>query len=194
MYTQAFEAAINHAMLYEVGGHWNINTPGAKEGWVETPAYRKACGYTNDPTDRGGETKYGVAKNANPHVNITHLDFETAKAIYFSNYWLNAKCDKMNGRLAALQFDGAVNHGPSQASKFIQRAIKVTDDGAIGPVTLAALATKDPITICNDVCDMRAKFYRDIVANKPEQAKYFNGWMRRVNEMRAFVTDLSKNF
>jgi hypothetical protein len=193
-YTQAFEQAVNHAMLYEVGGFWDINKQGAKEGWIDTPEHRKACGYTNDPKDRGGETKYGIAKNPNPSLDITHMDYESAKAVYYSHYWLTAKCDKMNGRLAALQFDGAIQHGPGTASKFIQRAIGVDDDGAIGPVTLTSLATKDPIVICNAVCDKRVKFYNDIVANDATQQRFLAGWLRRVDEMRAFVTDPNRSF
>jgi lysozyme family protein len=189
MYTIAFEQALNHAMLYEVGGWWNLNTPGAREGWIDTLAHRQACGYGNDSDDSGGETKYGIAKNANPYVDVTHLEWEGAKAVYYAIYWLNSKCDKMNGRLAVLHFDGAIQHSPSQAAKFIQRAIGVTDDGAIGPLTLAELAKKDPFSICNAVCDQRVKYYNDIVAHNPSQAKYLNGWLRRVAEMRAFTTN-----
>jgi lysozyme family protein len=193
-YSQAFEQAVNHAMLYEVGGWWNLNTPGAKEGWTDTPDHRKACGYTNDPNDHGGETKYGIAKNANPDIDVTHLDWEGAKAVYYSHYWLNGKCDKMNGRVAALNFDGGIQHGPGTAAKFIQRAIGVDDDGAIGPGTLSVLNSKEPIPVCNSVCDQRAKYYNNIVANNSSQQKYLAGWLRRVNEMRAFVTDPSKQF
>jgi len=194
MYTNAFEQAIDHAMLYEVNGGWDINKPGAKDGLIDTKIHRRNCGYTIDPDDSGGETKYGIAKTSNPNINVTYLDYEGAKSVYYSNYWLNAKCDKMNGRLAALNFDGAVQHGPSQAAKFIQRAIGVIDDGAIGPVTLSALASGDPIAICNSVCDQRVKFYTDIIAAKPSQQKYLNGWLRRVTEMRDFVTDPNRNF
>jgi len=188
-YTQAFEKAINHAMLYEVGGFWNIDAPGTQDG---TDAH--ACGYTNDPHDRGGETKYGIAKNSNPDLDITHMDWDTAKAVYFSHYWLNAKCDKMDGRLAILQFDGAIQHGPGTASKFIQRAIEVEDDGAIGPITLASLADQDATEICNSVCDQRVKYYNEIVAEDDTQQKYLAGWLRRVAEMRAFVTSPARTF
>ncbi len=194
MYSTAFEAAINHCMLYEVGGHWDLNTPGTKEGLIDTPAHRKACGYTNDPHDHGGETKYGIAKTANPNIDVTHLDYDGAKAVYYANYWLNGKCDKMNGRLAALHFDSAVQHGSGTAAKFVQRAINVNADGAIGPVSLASLNSKDPVTICNLVCDQREKFYNAIVSRDPTQNIYLKGWLRRVTEMRAFVTDLNRNF
>jgi lysozyme family protein len=189
IYSQAFESAVDHLMLYEVGGFWDINAHGARDG-----TNARACGYTNDPNDRGGETKYGIAKNANPTIDITHLDWEGAKAVYYSHYWLNSKCDKINGRIAALQFDGSVQHGPSTSAKFIQRAIGVTDDGVIGPATLSILNTKDPIAACNSVCDQRNKYYSDIVTHNPIQIKYLSGWLRRVSEMRAFVTNPNKLF
>jgi len=133
-------------------------------------------------------------KNANPDLDITHMDWSTAKAVYFSHYWLNAKCDKMDGRLAALQFDGAIQHGPGTASKFIQRAIEVEDDGAIGPITLASLADQDATEICNSVCDQRVKYYNEIVAEDPTQQKFLGGWLRRVKEMRTFVTSPAQSF
>jgi lysozyme family protein len=189
MYPPAFEKAINHAMIYEVGGFWNLDEPGARDG---TNAH--ACGYTNDPDDHGGETKYGIAKNGNPELDITHMDWETAKSVYYSHYWLNAKCDKMDGRLAALQFDGAIQHGPGTASKFIQRALGVKDDGGIGPVTLAALSTQNVFTICGLVCDQRVKYYNEIVSEDPSQQRFLRGWIRRVTEMRAFVSSPARAF
>jgi lysozyme family protein len=193
-YSNAFEKAVDHAMLYEVGMFWNLNAPGARDGLVDTKEHRRACGYVNDPDDKGGETKYGIAKNANSSIDITHLNWDGAKAIYYSHYWLNAKCDKMPGRIAALQFDGSVNHGPGTASKFIQRAIGVVDDGAIGPKTLTALETKNEIELCNSVCDQRETYYRNIVSNNPTQQKYLAGWLRRVTEMRDFVTNKTVQF
>jgi lysozyme family protein len=189
MYSDAFEKAVDHAMKYEVGGFWDVDAPGARDG-----TNKKASGYVNDPVDPGGETKYGVAKNANPTVDITNLDWEGAKAIYYTKYWLAAKCDKLDGRIAVLHFDSAVNHGVGRAAKFLQRAVGVTDDGAIGDGTLGAVAAKDPIDVCNSICDQRAKFYDDIIKNKPSQEKYRKGWMRRVDEMRIFTTDPARIF
>ena len=189
IYSQAFEQAVNRAMLFEIGGWWNLNKPGAKEGWITTPDYCKACGYVNDPIDKGGETKYGISKKANPNIDIIHLDWEGAKSIYYSHYWLNCKCDRINGRIGALHFDSAIQHGATNAAKFIQRAIGVIPDGAFGPGTIAVLNTKNPISICNSVCDQRIKYYNDIVVNNPIQQKFLSGWLHRVEEMRLFVTN-----
>lgn len=197
VYPKSFEAAVNHAMLYEVGGHWNIELPGARDGLIATREQRKNCGYVNDPVDPGGETKYGVARNANPDLNVTIIDWEAAKRVYYRRYWLAANCDDVtliSPRLAVLHFDGAVNHGVGRASVFLQRAVATGEDGDIGPATLAAVKAKDEILACNRVCDIREKFYRDIVANKPTQGKFLKGWLRRIDEMRAFSTDSSKSF
>jgi lysozyme family protein len=187
-YTKAFERAIDHAMLYEVGGFWNVNHPAVLLGRIDTAANRKAVGYVNDPQDRGGETKFGVAKNANNDLNIALLTWEQAKAVYFARYWIAGKCDQLPSRIAVLHFDGCVNHGIQRANTFLQRAAGVNADGVIGPVTLAKIKTLNQITACNSICDQRTAFYRQIVASNPSQAKYLNGWLRRINEMRAFTT------
>ena len=189
----AYEMAVDHAMLYEVGSFWDLSKPGVKEGLIGTAAQRRAVGYVNDPDDHGGETKYGIAKAANPDLNITTLDWEAAKRVYYKRYWLQGDCQDMPGRLAVLHFDSCVNHGVGRAAKFVQKAAGTNPDGDIGPATIAAIRSKDELELCNAVCDLREKFYRDIVANNPSQAKFLNGWLRRVNDMRAFVTDPAKS-
>lgn len=192
-YTMAFEKAIDHAMLYEVGGFWKL-TPDVEAGLISTPEQRKACGYTNDPDDHGGETKFGVAKSANTDLNITTLDWEAAKRVYYKRYWLQGDCQEMPARLAALHFDGCVNHGVGREAKFLQKAVGAVADGDIGPATLALVNSQDEITLCNKVCAQREAFYRSIVANNPSQAKYLNGWLRRVHEMQVFVTNPASKF
>ena len=193
-YTKAFNAAIDHAMLYEVGGCWNINDPAVSQGLIATSANRRAVGYVNDPDDRGGETKFGVAKNANLDLDITNLTWAEAKEVYYRRYWLAGKCDKMPGRVAVLHFDVCVNNGVGRAAIFLQRAIGVTADGAIGPATLGKLAIMDSILVCTRISNTREQFYRDIVTNRPVQGKFLNGWLRRNNELRALTTNPAITF
>lgn len=193
MYTNAFEAAVDHAMLYEVGKHWQL-TDDAIAGRIETRAQRRACGYVNDPDDTGGETKYGVAKNANPDLNITTLDWNAAKRVYYKRYWISGDCQDLPNNLAVLHFDGCVNHGVGRAAKFLQRAVGAVADGDIGPATLQLVHQFDEFEICNSICDQREAFYHAIVANKPSQQKFINGWITRISEMREFVTDANVSF
>ena len=41
-------------------------------------------GYVNDPTDKGGETNYGISKRAYPKLNIFELTEDDAIDIYLS--------------------------------------------------------------------------------------------------------------
>ncbi len=200
-YTKSYDEAVNHAMLYEVGSFWNLETPGVREGLIETREQRRAVGYVNDPLDRGGETKYGVAKNANPDLDITNLDWEAAKRVYYRRYWLASNCDDitlMSPRLAILHFDGAVNHGVGRAGRFLQRAVGAAEDGDVGPASLRALKTaidtKGDIPLCHLICDFREAFYEAIIARNPSQARFRNGWLRRIREMREFTTNPNKSF
>lgn len=192
-YTKAFDAAIDHCMLYEVGGHWKL-TPEVQAGLCDTPARRKATGYVNDPLDMGGETKFGVAKNANQDLDIKALTWDDAKKVYFDRYWLAGSCDRLPSRLAVLHFDGCVNHGVGRANRFLQTAVGATADGSIGPATLVKVQASDELQTCRNICDRREQFYRDIVKNKPAQARFLKGWLRRIDEMRIFVLDSTKIF
>lgn len=187
-YTRAFEEAVSHAMRYEVGGFWNPNHPAVAQGLINTSANRRAVGYVNDPLDRGGETKFGIARNANPDVNVTTLTWAGAKEIYFKRYWLAGKCDLLPPRVAVLHFDGCVNHGIKRANTFLQAAAGVIQDGVVGPVTIARVKSQNQLVISNSICDQREAFYRRIVAANPSQARFLNGWLRRIQEMRTFVT------
>ena len=195
-YSPAFLAAVNHAMLYEVGGFWSLTSmpDEVAQGLCDTPAQARAVGYTVDPNDPGGETKFGIAKNANPDVDIRALDWAGACAIYYRKYWCAGSCDKMSPRLSVLQFDGCVNNGVGRASMFLQRAVGTTPDGSVGPATLAKTAALDELTVCNSICDIRSQFYRDLVTAKPNLGMYLAGWLRRTDEMRSFVSDPSQTF
>lgn len=188
-YSNSFELAINKLMEYEIGGSVKLTISGFIDGTNLT-----ACGYVDDPNDAGGETKYGIAKNANPSLDIKNLKWADAKEVYFNHYWLAGSCDKMPGRVASLHFDGCVNNGVGAASKFLQRAVSVDDDGNIGPHTLDAINNGDEYAICQAICDQRIDYYNRIVARKPDQKKYLTGWLRRINEMLKFTTDQSRDF
>jgi lysozyme family protein len=188
-YSDSFETALNHAMLYEVGPNWAL-TPDVEAGLCSTRAQQKATGYVNDPADPGGETKFGIAKNSNPTVDIKALTFSEARDIYYARYWVPGLCDKLSTRLALLHFDGCINIGVQRAKQLLQKAAGVTPDGVIGPVTLAAITAKNDIDLCNALCDARAAYYQQIVQARPASAKFLKGWLNRITELRTFVQNL----
>lgn len=194
IYTPAFEKAIDHAMKYEVGGEWDENHPAVELGLIDTQINRRATGYVNDPFDNGGETKFGVARNANQDIDVTNLTWDGAKAVYYVRYWIAGKCDYLTGRIAALHFDGCVNHGVKRASTFLQRAAGVNPDGNVGAITVTKAKEMNQFVLCNSIADHREQFYRSIVRNNPTQERYLNGWLRRITEVRAFVTNTDNSF
>jgi lysozyme family protein len=141
-------------------------------------------GYVNDPTDRGGETNFGITKRFYPKVDIKNLTKEQAKKIYHQDYWRPAKCDDIPPRLRHIYFDMCVNFGRSGAVKVLQRAANAKGaglivDGKIGPKTINSLET---------VRNARIRSYRvlkfaKIVLEKPEQEKFWYGWYNRALEV-----------
>jgi lysozyme family protein len=192
MFTQAFIKAVSHAMTYEVGP-FDENDPETVSGLISTQTQRRKVGYTNDPVDAGGETKFGVAKSGNPNTNITSLTWPEAQQIYYDRYWIAGGCQLLSPRLAVLHFDGCVNHGVSRASKFLQEVIGANQDGQVGPATAKLANSKNDLEVCSLLADRREKFYRAIVASNPVQARFLNGWLRRINEMREFVKSTFNN-
>lgn len=136
-------------------------------------------GYVNDPTDRGGETKYGISKLAYPDEDIKNLTIERAKELYIKDYVKPCRADLLPEELQYAHFDAAVNHGVKGAAKILQRAAGVKDDGVIGKITLKAVQglSLDRLLL------YRAFYYMEIVGNKHSQAKYIKGWANRLKHI-----------
>lgn len=133
-------------------------------------------GYVNDPADPGGETKFGISARAYPGRDIGNLTIETAREIYRRDYWDRCRCDGLPPMLAVAVFDCAVNQGCRPAGRFLQRALGVTADGAIGPVTLRAAHSADAGAVLVDFMARRAVRY----AATAGFDRFGRGWYRRL--------------
>jgi lysozyme family protein len=103
-------------------------------------------GYSADPRDPGGETRYGISKRAYPDVDILRLTEDEAKAIYRRDYWDKLRPDELPQQLAICVFDCAVNMGRDKAIRLLQRACGVAQDGVMGGNTIAAAnRLSDPV-------------------------------------------------
>ena len=80
-------------------------------------------------------------------------------------------------------FDGAVNHGVKQSSKFLQKAVKATPDGVIGNQTLSAVKKENPATVKSKILSLRRAFYDDLIKRHPEQEKFRKGWYNRLDKL-----------
>ena len=81
---------------YEIGVKLTLNLEGNDE-------------YTDDPSDPGGPTKYGICKRYNPDVDVKNLTLGKAKEIYLKKYWIPAGCDNAPFPLDIALFDSQVN-------------------------------------------------------------------------------------
>lgn len=133
-------------------------------------------GYVNNPRDPGGETKFGISKRSYPALDIKGLTLAEAKAIYKRDFWDRCRCNDLPGGLAFDVFDAAVNSGPGQAIRWMQRAANVADDGVVGPLTLAAVKRIDPEAIQARYSGIRLEFMTRLSG----WDAFSRGWARRV--------------
>ena len=137
-------------------------------------------GYSNHPNDTGKETMWGVTERvARAHGYTGHmrsLPVDVAKAIYKRDYWDAVRADEVPTAIRYSLFDGAVNSGVKQSVKWLQRALGVVDDGAIGPKTLAAAQAADGHVLKAKMLGARLQFMADL----PTWPSFGRGWARRV--------------
>lgn len=137
-------------------------------------------GYVNDPRDPGGETNWGITKRtaqANGYQgSMRAMTREQAYKIYYSAFWLRYQCDKMPEAVAYQFFDAAVNHGLGNASRMLQRAVGVVDDGVIGNMTIAAIKKMAISDVIMRLNAERLEFYCKLSTF----TTFGKGWVRRV--------------
>jgi lysozyme family protein len=141
--------------------------------------------HSNDPADRGGDTWYGISRNAHPSIDWPPSR-EQAEAIYREQYWNACRCDELPPVLALLVFDAAVQHGTHMATRMLQTTIGAMPDGRIGPKTLSA-AWRFSRENTVEFLSRRAKYYTDIVISDPRQHRFTRGWHRRLFLLQQFI-------
>jgi lysozyme family protein len=154
------------------------------------------------PGDRGNWTggaigvgelkgsKFGVSAMSYPTVDIANLSLADAQAIYHRDYFVPVGGDRLPGPLALLAFDAAVNSGVGNAARWLQRAVGVPDDGAVGPQTITAAtklsAASGVAAVCAEMLAQRIAF---MTANLREWGLFGAsdarplGWPRRLFQL-----------
>lgn len=143
--------------------------------------------YTNDPTDRGGPTKWGITQKAWSEFvghdasedEIKAITENQARIFYEKLYVKAPRFDQLPPLLAPMVTDCGVNHGVRAASKWVQRAVGAKQDGWIGPKTLDAVTSTNLLAIYIRVCSYRSRLYAHIVKHDVTQVKYIQGWANR---------------
>jgi len=129
---------------------------------------------TNDSDDPGGLTRFGIAQNKHPEIDVASLTLEGARDVYRSEYWDRCQCDMFPPPLALALFDAAVNQGQVPAIKLLQRALRVEADGIVGPDTITAASGVVTEDLLAEFLSYRANRYAD------GNPKYRRGWLKRL--------------
>jgi len=145
-------------------------------------------GYVWHAEDPGGETNLGVTRAVYEQYagrqvmdgEMEGLTYDDVYPIYRENYWDRVRGDDLPSGVDWAVFDWGVNSGTSRAAKALQRIIGVEQDGGIGPMTLQAVASIEPVDIVDQMHYMREGFYRSLSTFDT----FGRGWLRRNDETK----------
>lgn len=121
-------------------------------------------------------TKFGISAMSYPTLDIENLSVEDAKAIYRRDWWDKLGMGLFKPALSYQMFDAAINHGMGNATKMLQRAVAVADDGVIGPVTRRAV----DITPLDDLLMLFLGERLDFMTYVGTWDTFGKGWARRI--------------
>lgn len=159
---------------------------------------RAEGGWSTDPADPGGETRYGISSAANPEVDLAALTPAGARAIYRRDYWNHKRlsCDRLarvgGTALAVAVFDAAVHSGVRRAAIWLQAAAEdltgpLTLDGRVGPITLARVARCDPGRLIALITARRLTY---LVALGNRHPRFDDGWILRIARLLDYLAAL----
>jgi len=165
-------------------------------------------GLVDNPDDPGGITNYGVSLRTlsrlghvdNDHDGVADYDFNGDGAIdaddirdmsetqvrqfYYHEFWHKYSYGGLPTNVAIKTFDFAVNMGPRQAHKILQRALRTNgnylkDDGILGNITRTLIGTCAPERLVPAMRSEAAGFYRLLASQNPQAEQFLKGWLKR---------------
>lgn len=142
---------------------------------------KKEGGLSSNPADTGGNTFEGISQRWNPDLWKNGPPSDAAvRARYEAQYVKSPGFDQIpDKQLQAQLIDFGVNSGPAVAIQKLQRIVGVTEDGVLGPGTLAAMGKLHPEEVNNLVVAERVRLIGRIVSKNPSQLTFLNGWLDR---------------
>jgi len=158
-------------------------------------------GFVNHKADKGGPTKFGVTIRTYSQYlgrpaslqEVKDMTEDTAREIYERSYLTGPRIHLLAEPLRTHLLDMAINHGPVNAIRMLQRVVNaagfgpISVDGVLGPRTrdaITAAQKKMGKLLNNALVDERVRFFNSIVARDPSQAVFIDGWLNRAEEFR----------
>ncbi|TXN41698.1 hypothetical protein FV232_17100 [Methylobacterium sp. WL30] len=154
-------------------------------------------GFTSDRRDPGNwtggkvgkgkllGTKYGIAANSFPNLDIANITKAQAVEIYRRQYAAPVRFDDLPAGVDYAVLDIAINSGVRRAGLILCGALatlgrRVKLDGQIGDPTIEQVSAVAPTALIDAISDARLAYMRKLT-NWPTYGK---GWTRRVGEVR----------
>lgn len=154
-------------------------------------------GFVNDPVDKGGATNMGVTigtwrsvgydKDGDGDIDVDDLHLldkeDVIERVLRPHYWNRWRADEiLNQSVANILVDWVWASG-THGIKRPQHILGVTPDGIVGPKTLAAVNSMDPMELHFRIKNDRIKFIDEICQRDPSQERFRKGWMNRINAL-----------
>ena len=153
-------------------------------------------GYINDQADLGKQTNKGVTLSTYRSVfgknktvsDLKKITDEQWEFIFKKFYWDKWKADDIKDQnVANILVDWLWCSG-SYGIKIPQRVLGVSVDGIVGSKTIAAINARDGRELFDTIKQERKDFIDRICQTRPQNRKFKNGWMNRINSL-AYETD-----
>ena len=153
-----------------------------REGWGA---------YTNTLGDPGGPTKFGITLSTLSAwrgqlcvaADVQALEEPEALDIFRANFWHPVAGDQLPAGINLMTFDCAVNQGPGHAARWLQGAADVPEDGVIGPATLLAVRSAEPLSLLAAFKSERLLSYEQDAG----WADFGHGWENRDDQIAALA-------
>ncbi len=134
-----------------------------------------------------GPTNFGFDARFNPDLSaeqIKSMTRDQAIARYRERWFNPWRWRELPPSVAIKCFDLAVNMGPSNIIRCLQRALwangtHVKEDGGLGTITITAAADVPEAALLAAVKSEAAGYYRTDCAKHPERNQYLAGWLAR---------------
>lgn len=166
-------------------------------------------GFSNHPDDPGGVTLEGIIQRVydadrlrrglgkrplTPQMRNTAEWTADRNRIYRAQYWNVVRGDELPEGVDLAVFDAAVNSGPVQAGRWLQRALRAAGvhpgavDGHIGAATIAACAAHpNHEELVAAICANRLAMLRTLRT----WSTFGTGWSRRVADIKKAATAMA---
>lgn len=171
---------------------------GVKKRYLNLPPqeifeHAKNTGFANDPDDAGGATMCGITlatyraycrRKGYPAptvFSLRNITYERWRDVLKTLFWDRWKADEIKSQaIANILVDWVWTSGV-YGIKIPQRLLGVSQDGIVGPKTIAAVNASNQAELFSQIHEARIRFVEDIVRRRPSQQRFIKGWKRRIN-------------